>query len=133
MCMTDIAIIKPLERSITKREIEKLDRFADALDNQFRIPGTNIRFGFDTLAGLIPGVGDTISIGSAAYLIHKGWTHGARKRTLSRMVGNAGIDFFLGSVPVVGDIFDLFYKANRRNVDLLRKELEIIEAAKKQA
>lgn len=104
-------------------EIDKLDRLSTMLDSRFRIPGTPIRFGWDALLGLIPGVGDVASLGPSAFLIYKAHKLGARKRTIGRMSINTGLDFFIGAVPVLGDAFDLFFKANNRNFTLLRKEL----------
>lgn len=104
-------------------EIEKLDRLSTMLDSKYRIPGTPIRFGWDALMGLIPGIGDLASLGPSAYLIYRAYSLGARKRTIGRMAANTGLDFFIGAVPVLGDAFDLFYKANNRNFALLRNEL----------
>lgn len=104
-------------------EIEKLDRLSTLLDSRFRIPGTPIRFGWDSILGLIPGAGDLASLGPSAYLIYRGHRLGARKRTILRMTANTGLDFIVGAVPLLGDVFDLVFKANNRNFALLRKEL----------
>ncbi len=108
---------------MTRTEIDELDRLSTLLDSRFRIPGTGIRFGWDSLLGLIPGVGDVVTLAPSAYLIYRGHQLGARKRTLARMATNTGLDFFVGAIPVLGDVFDLIFKANNRNVSLLRKEL----------
>lgn len=104
-------------------EIEKLDRLSTLLDSRYRIPGTPIRFGWDSLMGLIPGAGDLASLGPSAYLIYKGHRLGARKRTIVRMAANTGLDFVVGAVPILGDVFDLVFKANNRNFALLRQDL----------
>jgi hypothetical protein len=104
-------------------QMARLDALARFLDTRFTIPGTGIRFGLDGLLGLIPGVGDAATGLLSAYLIGEAAQMGARKRTLLRMVWNAGIDMALGSIPVVGDIFDFAFKANSRNLALLRAEL----------
>lgn len=104
-------------------EIEKLDRLSTLLDSKFRVPFTPIRFGWDSLLGLIPGVGDVAALGPSAFLIYRAYAMGARKRTIGRMALNTGLDFFIGAVPLLGDVFDLFYKANNRNFALLKKEL----------
>lgn len=104
-------------------EIEKLDRLSTLLDSRFRIPGTPIRFGWDSLLGLIPGAGDLASLGPSAYLIYKSYQLGARKRTILRMTANTGLDLVVGAVPVLGDVFDLAFRANNRNFALLRREL----------
>lgn len=72
----------------------------------------------------MPGVGDALTLIPAGYLLVKGYRLGARKRTMARMAVNVGLDATLGAVPVIGDLFDLVYKANRRNFRLLRRELE---------
>ncbi len=104
-------------------ELEKLDRLSTLLDNRFQIPGTPIRFGWDSLMGLIPGAGDLASLGPSAYLIYKGHRLGARNRTIVRMIANTGLDFVIGAVPILGDVFDLVFKANNRNFTLLRQDL----------
>lgn len=104
-------------------EIEKLDKLSDMLDSHYRIPGTGIRFGWDAILGLVPFVGDVASLGPSGYLVYKAWSLGARKRTIVKMGLNTGLDFFIGSVPLLGDVFDMFYKANRRNFSILRREL----------
>lgn len=104
-------------------EIKKLDRLSTLLDSRFRIPGTPMRFGWDSILGLVPGAGDLASLGPSAYLIYRGHRLGARKRTILRMTANTGLDFIVGAVPVLGDVFDLVFKANNRNFALLRKEL----------
>lgn len=104
-------------------EIEKLDRLSTMLDSQYRIPGTQIRFGWDALFGLVTGIGDVASLGPSAFLIYKAHKLGARKRTIGRMAANTGLDFAVGAIPVIGDIFDVVYKANNRNFALLRSDL----------
>jgi len=108
---------------MSQDEIAKLDRLSTALDAQYRLPGTNVRFGWDFLLGLVPGVGDVATLAPSAYLIYKANALGARKRTIGRMVVNTGLDFTLGAVPLLGDLFDLVFKANNRNFDLLRADL----------
>ncbi len=107
-----------------QKMLQDLDRLSTLLDSKFRVPGTSIRFGLDGILGLIPGVGDLVTAGPAAYLLYRGYQMGARKRTMTKMAVNAGIDLTVGAIPVVGDLFDVFFKANRRNVALLRRELE---------
>ncbi len=116
---------------VASSEIEKLDHLSTLLDSRFRIPGTPIRFGWDALLGLIPGAGDLASLGPSAYLIYKGYRLGARKRTILRMTANTGLDFVVGAVPILGDVFDLAFKANNRNFALLRKELSDASAKTK--
>ena len=108
---------------VPSSEIDKLDRLSTLLDSRFRIPGTPIRLGWDSILGLIPGAGDLASLGPSVYIIFKSHRLGARKRTILRMAANTGLDFVIGAVPFLGDIFDLVFKANNRNFALLRQEL----------
>jgi hypothetical protein len=97
---------------------------ANWMDSRFRIPGTNVRFGLDGIFGLIPGLGDTVTVLPAAYLIMSAQRLGASKWLIARMAGNVGIDMIVGAIPLVGDLFDIGFKANRRNVALLRRHLD---------
>lgn len=105
------------------RELDRLERLGTLLDARFRLPGTDIRFGLDGLVGLVPGVGDTLAAAPSAYVIVQGWRLGARKRVLARMAGNTLVDGVVGAMPVLGDIFDIGFKANLRNIALLQREL----------
>ena len=108
----------------------RIERLAITMDAAIRIPGTRIRFGADSLIGLVPGVGDFAGAGVSAYLIWEARRLGLPGSVISRMVANAAVDAFIGSVPLVGDVFDLFYKANMRNVLLMRREIARIRAAR---
>lgn len=104
-------------------EIASLDRLAKQLDAKFRLPLTRFRFGWDSIVGLIPGVGDALVATPSAYMIYRGHKLGASRRALIRMSANTGLDFMLGSVPVIGDILDFGFKANLRNSAILKEEL----------
>lgn len=104
----------------TEAELRHLESVATWLDSRFRIPGTGFRFGFDSLLGLVPGVGDTATAIPAAYLVMRAHRMGAPAHLVARMVLNVLIDLFVGAIPLLGDLFDLGFKANRRNVNLLR-------------
>ena len=109
------------QREATKRQIEML---AWILDESIAIPGLNVRMGVDGLLGLVPVVGDFISAALSMYIVACAHSLGAPKSVLLRMSANSAIDFVVGSVPVVGDVFDIGWKANRRNVKLLQAHLE---------
>jgi hypothetical protein len=94
---------------------------ASLLDDVFRIPGTPIRFGIDPLIGLIPGLGDLISSLASFLIIFAAWQRGLPRVTMGRMVANVAIDTLLGSVPVAGDMFDVAWKSNRKNLRLLQR------------
>ncbi len=101
-----------------------LHRLEILLDEAFHIPGTGIRFGLDGIIGLIPGVGDVLAGLLSLIIPLAAWVRGAPYVTLVRMAVNLGIGVLVGSVPVLGDIFDVFWKANRRNYLLLCRHLE---------
>jgi hypothetical protein len=100
---------------------EALEQLAKVLDDVFEIPGTGIRFGLDALLGLIPGFGDAISGATSMLIVMAGWRRGLPRITLARMVANVAIDSLLGAMPIFGDLFDVWWKANRKNLDLLRR------------
>lgn len=106
------------------RDFEDLETLARLLDSRFRIPFTNIRLGLDSLMGLIPGIGDAATLLPALYLIGRASAAGARKRVILLMLLNSGLDATLGAIPLFGDLFDLLYKSNQRNIRILRRELE---------
>jgi hypothetical protein len=94
-------------------------------DDGLRIPGTKIKLGLDALLGaLLPGAGDAFGGVTAALLMFVAWRRGAPKELLFRMLGNAGLDIAFGAIPIVGDIFDLGFHANRRNLTLLEAHLQ---------
>jgi hypothetical protein len=90
------------------------------LDEAFRIPGTPIRFGLDGILGLIPGVGDVLGGLLSLVIPTAAWMRGVPNVTLVRMLANLGVGVLVGSIPLLGDIFDIFWKANRRNYRLLQ-------------
>ena len=112
-----------IERAGVEATLRRLDRFAHLLDEAFRIPGTRWRIGLDGLAGFVPGIGDGVTALVALYPIIEAYRHGAPAGLIGRMLANLGIDTAVGAVPVLGDIFDVTFKANRRNVELLRRHL----------
>ena len=103
---------------------EHLDYVAALLDDMFRIPGTHIRFGLDALIGWIPGIGDAMTGVASFFIIFASWRRGVPKVTLVRMIANVLLESALGAIPVVGDAFHVFWKANRRNYKLLIRERE---------
>ena len=94
---------------------------AGLMDDRFYIPGTNIRFGLDSLVGLVPGFGDAFGGIVSSYIIWRAQRMGASNWVLMRMTGNMLFDSALGIIPLVGDIFDWKFRANRRNLELLRR------------
>jgi hypothetical protein len=104
-------------------ELRKLEKLANFMDQQFKIPGFGIPFGMDSIIGLIPGIGDTATLMVSAYIVNKARPH-VTPYVFMRMMWNIFIDWLIGIVPFVGDIFDVGWKANRMNVDLLKEHLK---------
>lgn len=101
-------------------DLKRLDNLASWLDDRFRVPGTDMRFGLDALAGLVPYAGDVSSFVVSGILFHTMWRRGAGVWLMLRMMGNLVLDALVGTIPLAGDLFDFGFKANRRNVDLLK-------------
>jgi hypothetical protein len=116
--------IIPPRRDATGSRIddESLEALTRLLDDVFCIPGTNLRFGIDALIGLIPGIGDLITGLASFFIIYAAWQRGLSRVTILRMTTNVAIDTLLGSVPVLGDVFDAAWKSNRMNLKLLQRE-----------
>src|SRR6266480_7967958 len=111
------------ERTI--RVEESLERLSWVMDDLIRVPGLGWRFGLDAIVGLIPGFGDTATSLVSFYILVSGVRYRVPKITLLRMGLNIGIDYALGSLPVVGDLFDAWWKSNQMNVDLLRRRAQV--------
>lgn len=105
------------------RDLKNVERVAKLMDTAFRIPGTQIKFGWDSLIGLIPGAGDLVTATPLLYFIAIGWKHKVPKRILFLMIGRQIADTLLGSIPIVGDIFDVAYRSNQKNANSLRDAL----------
>jgi hypothetical protein len=98
---------------------ETLDLLSHVLDDFIKIPGTSISFGLDGIVGLIPGIGDLIGGIASCIIIVAAWVRGVSYVTVVRMVANVAIEVVVGSIPVLGDMFDIAWRANRRNYALL--------------
>jgi len=104
---------------------KKTERLGWLLDDLFRVPVLGWRFGLDALVGLIPGIGDTGTALASFYILASAVRHGVPKITLLRMGLNIGFDYVLGSLPLVGDVADAFWKSNQKNIALLRKRATV--------
>lgn len=111
------------ERGKYEKALARLDGRARVLDSQFRVPFTRIRFGLDPLIGLLPGVGDLIGMVLSLHLIIEAIRIGAGPLTVVRMLGNVLVETVVGVIPLVGDAFDVYWKANTRNMVILRSFL----------
>ncbi len=113
-------------RDSTPRDnaVRRLDTLSYVLDNSIPLPGTSRRFGLDAVIGLVPGFGDAAGALMSAYIVVQAARLGAPATSLVRMLLNVGIEAVVGAIPFAGDLFDAWFKANARNVTLLRKELD---------
>jgi hypothetical protein len=102
-------------------DLEWIENLAQWMDSRFFIPGTNIRFGIDPLLSLFPIFGDLVTYIISGMLIYTMHNHGASRNVVIKMILNSTLDALIGAVPLVGTIFDIFYRANDRNVKLLKE------------
>lgn len=114
----------PSSAHIDLQRLEKLRRLAWWLDARWRLPLIKVPFGLDGVASLLPVVGDTATAVVSAYIVREAARYGLPKRLIARMVVNVLLDWALGSVPVIGTVFDIAFKANRANLALLHRHLE---------
>jgi hypothetical protein len=106
--------------------VRRLDMLSRLLDTAFPIPGTRFRIGLDGVLGLLPGIGDSLGAVFSTYIIFEAARLGCPKRTLLRMLGNVAVETVVGAIPIVGDLFDIAWKANVKNVALLRAQKETL-------
>jgi hypothetical protein len=114
----------PFGNLTREQRIARLEAIAKLLDVAFILPGTNIRYGIDGLIGLIPVIGDIITTAISLWLVREARALGAPWYITARMLGNVAVDGVVGMVPFAGDAFDVMFRANMRNVRLLRRWLD---------
>ena len=114
----------PRDPSLSADSMARLDALARLMDGIFTIPGTNIRMGLDGFIGLVPVAGDVVSGLISSYLIWEAKQLGAPRWLIARMIGNVAIDSTIGAIPLLGDAFDVMFRANMKNMGLLRRHLE---------
>lgn len=117
---------RPQDR-ITKEEVDqtlaRLRHLSFLLDSAFRIPILGYRVGWDAILGLVPGLGDAVGLLFSGYIVFEAARLGAPKSVLARMIYNVALEFIIGVIPIIGDLFDAVWKANIRNVRLLERAL----------
>ncbi len=109
------------KRGSNNPQLRHLEALAKLMDNQFKIPGTNIRFGLDAIIGLIPGAGDLSTFGISGFMLFIMVKNGASGFVLARMILNVLIDTLIGAIPFIGDLFDIGFKSNTRNIRLMQE------------
>jgi hypothetical protein len=112
---------QPVTITRSSTQVKQMERLAKLMDAQFRIPGTDFRFGLDGLLGLIPGAGDLSTFAVSGYMVLILAKNGASGFVLARMILNILIDATIGSIPLIGDLFDFAFKANTRNMRLMKE------------
>lgn len=112
-------VVEPDEK--LPRDLLALRRLARLLDTAFELPGTRARFGLDALLGLIPGAGDIVAAALSTWIIAGALRHRVPPVVVLRMIGNVVADLLFGAIPVAGDLFDLLYQQNARNMRLLER------------
>jgi hypothetical protein len=102
-----------------------LERFAWLMDEQWRVPGTKIRLGLDGLIGILPVGGDIATgVAQACFVLVAQHTFNLPKRVVHRMAANVAVDLVVGAIPLLGDLFDIHFKANKRNLALIKEHLQ---------
>jgi hypothetical protein len=107
-----------------RASLERLDALSRLLDIAFLVPGTNIRFGVEAILRLVPGVGDAAASALSCWVLYEAYRLNVPRLLLVRMIGNVVVEGMAGAVPIAGDLFDIRWRANRRNVGLLREYFE---------
>ena len=120
--------IHPTDRRIAelkgREEAQRrLQRIARLMDSQVRVPVIGLRIGADAILGLVPGVGDVLTGAIGAYLIYEAQRLGIPRAAIARMLANIAVDTAIGAIPVAGDIWDFFFRANDRNMQILARHI----------
>jgi hypothetical protein len=109
----------------SREEIRRrLDRLAWLLDSSIPLPVGDFRIGIDSIVGLIPGIGDAAGAAVSLYILAEAWRLGVSRRTLAQMGFNILLELVVGTIPLAGDLFDMAFKANQRNVRLIHRSLD---------
>ncbi len=116
-----------IDHQLNRQRLALARNLAKMLDSAFTIPGTNQRFGLDSILGFAPIVGDILPIGVSLYIVYLAQRMGVPRKDIYRMLANVGMDAAIGAVPLAGDIMDIFFKANLKNLALMERHLEYQE------
>jgi hypothetical protein len=115
--------VEELHAELDSAALERMNVAATVLDDGFRVPGTEFKFGVDPILGVLPVAGDTVATALSLYIVLEAVFAGVSLFTLVRMVLNISVDYVGSLLPVAGGLFDAYWKANRRNVDLAARDL----------
>jgi hypothetical protein len=112
-------------RASRRETLDRLDRLSRLFDTAFILPGTGIRFGVEAVMRLLPGIGDAAASALSCWLLYEAYRLDVPKHVLGRMASNVAIEGIVGAVPFLGDMFDVGFRANRRNVKILREHFDL--------
>lgn len=112
-----------LPDTVDEAAIQRMQTVAKVLDEGMRVPGTNFRFGIDPIVGILPGAGDMVTAGVSLYIVVEAARLGVSQSTLVKMLASIAVDTVGGSVPVIGVVFDAFWKSNKWNVQMALEDL----------
>lgn len=115
--------IEHLPKSIDRAAVKRMQNVAYVLDEGIRLPGIGYRIGVDPLFGILPGAGDVLTGGVSLYIVVEAARLGVSETTLLTMMANISLDVVVGTIPLVGDLFDIVWKANKRNFNLMLDDL----------
>jgi len=126
MAVSNTAMFEVLKATGPSRSetLARLEALSKLMDSAIAVPGTRLRIGLDSVIGLVPGIGDIASALISSYIIWEARQLGVPRWKIARMIANTALDTTVGAIPVVGDVLDVFYKSNRRNLKILRDHLE---------
>ena len=111
------------QKELNEEKLLRLKRLSHNLDEAFTLPGTERKIGIDPIIGLIPGGGDLIGGALSIYIMHAGIRMGMPRSVIIRMFGNIALEFIIGCIPIIGDLFDAMWKSNQRNVKLIEDSI----------
>ena len=111
------------QKELNEEKLLRLKRLSHNLDEAFTIPGTERKIGIDPIIGLIPGGGDLIGGALSIYIMHAGIRMGVPRSVIIQMFGNIALEFIIGCIPIIGDLFDAMWKSNQRNVKLIEDSI----------
>ena len=126
--MSDATYDRPGDFADTERlrRLKRISRLARLMDTAIAIPGTGIRFGADSVIGIVPGIGDAAGGLIGLYMVNEARKLGLPRHKLMKMIGNIGVDSLVGAVPLFGDIFDVYFKSHRRNAKMILDHFDTV-------
>ena len=108
-------------KEIKEERLLRLKILGERLDESIKIPGTGYKMGLDSMIGAVPVIGDFIGGALSTYILYSGIKLGAPPKIVAQMATNIAIDFAIGSIPIIGDVFDIIWKANVKNIELIEQ------------